>query len=286
MDIAAPGAHIYTTTLGGGTGYWSGTSFSSPFVAGAAAVVAGQNPTFSPDRVEQQLEATARDLGAAGRDTSFGSGRLDLASALGRKGPAVTSAGFGNDIAYRLKSMLSARLSYTADAPGCTAVLRVHTPNRYRVYAGTSGAAGTPSVLGPFDGKGWDGAQLPTGNYRWDLTVTKSGLSTTVSGAITVSQVWFRITGDLANSGTLSHNAYMISGPATFYVACRTSAAPGSFKLVVKEPNGIQQTAYSTTMSSTARFGGSGRLTVRQYGIHTLNVTATKGVSYTVTVVE
>jgi subtilisin family serine protease len=73
-----------------------GTSMSSPFVAGAAAVLRGAGLT--PQQTVDRLLATAKDLGAAGRDTKFGSGRVDLAKAIvGLSAPAGagTSAGSG-----------------------------------------------------------------------------------------------------------------------------------------------------------------------------------------------
>jgi serine protease len=61
-----------------------GTSTASPHVAGVAALVLasgilGKNPT--PGAVERHLEATARDLGASGRDRYYGAGLLDAAAA-------------------------------------------------------------------------------------------------------------------------------------------------------------------------------------------------------------
>ena len=51
-----------------------------------ASGVLGPHPT--PDAVEARLEATARDLGAEGRDGRYGWGLLDAESAT-RPGPPV-----------------------------------------------------------------------------------------------------------------------------------------------------------------------------------------------------
>jgi serine protease len=62
-----------------------GTSFASPHVAATAALViatGAAGPAPAPIDVERRIEATARDLGAAGYDTRYGSGLVDAAAAI------------------------------------------------------------------------------------------------------------------------------------------------------------------------------------------------------------
>lgn len=61
----------------------SGTSMATPVVAGAAALVWSQHPTWKPAQVREALEQTALDLGTAGRDNSYGFGRIRPWVALG-----------------------------------------------------------------------------------------------------------------------------------------------------------------------------------------------------------
>ncbi|MFN8525020.1 MAG: S8 family serine peptidase [Chloroflexota bacterium] len=63
------------TSSGCGTGA-VGTSFSQPGVAGAAVLAKSANPSFTPAQLQSFLETRALDLGAAGKDTFFGWGRL------------------------------------------------------------------------------------------------------------------------------------------------------------------------------------------------------------------
>jgi thermitase len=81
VALAAPGANILTTT-GGGYGYWNGTSFSSPLVAGVAALCFAVNPALTNAAVISILEQTADDIGAPGRDNSFGWGRVNAYRAV------------------------------------------------------------------------------------------------------------------------------------------------------------------------------------------------------------
>ena len=83
--LAAPGYGLTSTTIGGTSrGGLSGTSFASPIVAGAAALILSRKPTASVtpanNEVKNILRGTADNIGLAA--TSQGAGRLDLFRAL------------------------------------------------------------------------------------------------------------------------------------------------------------------------------------------------------------
>jgi thermitase len=82
IDLAAPGAGIWTTKKGGGYGAVSGTSFSSPATAAVAALVMAVDPSLSPAEVETILMENSEDLGTPGQDIYFGHGRIDAAAAV------------------------------------------------------------------------------------------------------------------------------------------------------------------------------------------------------------
>lgn len=85
--LFAPGTNVQSTLDGGSYGVGSGTSFSAPYVAGAAAVVKAAFPGVSSRDVVDRLLLTAADLGDAGVDITFGHGRLDLEAAMAPVGP-------------------------------------------------------------------------------------------------------------------------------------------------------------------------------------------------------
>ncbi len=58
----------------------AGTSMAAPHVAGAAAVLLSLG--LDQQQVVDRLLATATDIGASGRDSTYGAGRLDLAAAV------------------------------------------------------------------------------------------------------------------------------------------------------------------------------------------------------------
>lgn len=84
--VLAPGVNVRTTGDGFSTVVVSGTSFSAPMVAGAAALLLDKFPNLSGAQVVQILIDTAKDLGAPGHDTTFGAGLVDLAAALAPQG--------------------------------------------------------------------------------------------------------------------------------------------------------------------------------------------------------
>lgn len=82
VDISAPGTDILSTDIDGTYVTMSGTSMATPFVSGVAALILSKNPFLSPDEVENILLKSSKDLGAKGKDNSFGYGRVDAAAAL------------------------------------------------------------------------------------------------------------------------------------------------------------------------------------------------------------
>ncbi len=55
----------------------SGTSMATPFVAGTALLIMSKQPTWSPAQVQADIEGTAHDVGAPGKDNEWGAGLLD-----------------------------------------------------------------------------------------------------------------------------------------------------------------------------------------------------------------
>ena len=74
-DIAGPDG-VSTATYGPSAFY--GTSAASPHLAGAAALVKQRLPCYTPAQMKAFLETNVVDLGPAGKDNTFGSGRLSL----------------------------------------------------------------------------------------------------------------------------------------------------------------------------------------------------------------
>lgn len=86
-DLSAPGSNTSSTLACSGYTSLSGTSMSTPHVAGAAAILRSLRPDMSVDEVKAALMATSQDLGTPGMDNSFGAGRLDVAELVATYAP-------------------------------------------------------------------------------------------------------------------------------------------------------------------------------------------------------
>jgi thermitase len=82
VEVAAPGVDILSTWMGSSYNVISGTSMATPHAAGVAAIIAARNPNGTPQDWRNRLDATADDLGPAGRDVQFGFGRVNLYRAV------------------------------------------------------------------------------------------------------------------------------------------------------------------------------------------------------------
>ncbi|MFL6181846.1 MAG: S8 family peptidase [Actinomycetes bacterium] len=100
VDVIAPGEDILSadSTVADRSPtphvFASGTSMSSPVVAGVAALVLEQHPGWTPQQVEDQITSTTKDLGVNGRDPLYGYGLVDAAAAVGAAAPAPKKQNF------------------------------------------------------------------------------------------------------------------------------------------------------------------------------------------------
>lgn len=83
VELAAPGVSVMST-VPGGYAYYSGTSMATPHVVGVAALAWSQRLECSNDQLRQTLRLSAQDLGAAGRDNSYGYGLVQAKAAADR----------------------------------------------------------------------------------------------------------------------------------------------------------------------------------------------------------
>ncbi|MBD3355010.1 S8 family serine peptidase [Candidatus Woesearchaeota archaeon] len=77
-DVSAPGSRVVSYTIDGLISSKSGTSMSTPHVAGAAALLLQKNSSLDHYEIKSMLEENAVDLGDSGKDVEYGSGFVDV----------------------------------------------------------------------------------------------------------------------------------------------------------------------------------------------------------------
>jgi Big-like domain-containing protein/subtilase family protein/F5/8 type C domain-containing protein len=158
VDVAAPGAAIYTTSSGGGYGSVSGTSFSAPMTAGVYALMMAANPQLLPSQLDAALFSTAIDLGNAGKDPYYGYGRINA-------GEAVASVSTSTPLDTTLPSVSIASPAGGAVVKGLVPVDVTASDNigvtRVDLYAG--GKLVGSDAAAPY-GFSWDTSGVPDGS--------------------------------------------------------------------------------------------------------------------------
>jgi subtilisin family serine protease len=182
VTLSAPGTGIYTTSVGGAYGSWSGTSFASPLAAGVAALMMSANPSLDPSKVESLLYSSATDLGTAGRDIYFGYGRVNAAAAvtaaLGSTPPVDTTAPTVGITAPTGSSTVSGTTTVNVTAADNVGVSRVDLKVNNTVIASDTSA--------PY-------------SFSWDTKGVANGMAALIAVA-------YDAAGNQASSGTVSVN--------------------------------------------------------------------------------
>ncbi len=127
------GSQIRTTTNAQGTFVTvvNGTSFAAPQVSGAVALLAQAFPNLTGAQIVSLLLRTARDAGAAGTDSLYGRGILDIANAFSPQG-ATSLAGTATQVS--LSTLAGATSTAMGDAITGSSVGTVMLDGYQRAY--------------------------------------------------------------------------------------------------------------------------------------------------------
>ena len=167
VDVSAPGVSILTTTRGGGTNYWSGTSFSTPLTAGTLALIWSVNPAFAPNQVQQIIFDTVVDLGVAGWDQYYGWGRINAGAAVTLAKNTITS---GADIIPPTTSITSPANGATVSDATTISALASDSVGVTKVELWKDGNLFYTDTIFPYD-------------FIWDTTKETNGSHTLQSKA-------------------------------------------------------------------------------------------------------
>lgn len=216
VSLAAPGAGIWTTSMGGIYQGWDGTSFASPVAAGVAALMMAAAPWLDGAQVEQALFASAVGLGADGRDPWYGYGRVDAAAGvkaaraqvgmLDRQAPAVaiTSPAPSSSVSGMVAVAVSASDNVGVErvelkANGTVVGVATATPYSFSWYSSGVANGMNTLVATAFDRAGNPGVSVPVAlnvanlappqvnDTAAPLVKIDNPVAGTVSGAVNVS---------------------------------------------------------------------------------------------------
>ncbi|WP_234484086.1 S8 family serine peptidase [Noviherbaspirillum pedocola] len=188
VTLAAPG-DVWTTSNGGGYQEWMGTSFSSPLAAGVGALVMAANPSLTPDSIQNILQSTALDLGAAGKDIYFGYGRVDAAGAV----QAALSSKTTVDSTAPTASITAPTAGSTVSGVAPVSVSALDNVGVASVQLSVNGTVVATSTTAPF-------------SFSWDTTGVTNGSATLVATAYDAAGnagASAAVTVNVANASTL-----------------------------------------------------------------------------------
>jgi len=117
-DVCAPGVDVVSCDYGNIGGYttMSGTSMATPHNAGLMALLLSADSTLTPAQIDEILETTALDLGAAGKENIYGSGRIQALEAI--QAVIGTGIGGGSDPESTRSLVLSSAMPNPVSAAG------------------------------------------------------------------------------------------------------------------------------------------------------------------------
>ncbi|HKF20424.1 MAG TPA: S8 family serine peptidase [Candidatus Angelobacter sp.] len=230
IDVTAPGVDVLSLRAAGSllgpivdNDYTrlSGTSMATPHVAGTAALILSQHPTYAPEDVRQALRASASPIGTPGWDLQFGYGIVNATAALALPGVLeahISSPAGGTHLTS------AGVISGTAQGNGFDHyVLEYGTglaPTAW-VQIGTSSSPVVAGTLGTFDP-----TVVPDGVYtirltvfdaanrafsdRVELIVDYVAITTPVPPAVPVTAVEFKTGAQIAISGTATGPSFKV----------------------------------------------------------------------------
>lgn len=120
VELAAPGYQIDSTWHTSDTAYatQSGTSMSTPHVAGAAALVKASRPLLSNSQIRSELAASAEDRGSPGRDRDYGYGIPKPHKAMVNGAPVIETPSCSPSPAATSRTVSCALVATDVDSSG------------------------------------------------------------------------------------------------------------------------------------------------------------------------
>jgi len=238
VDVAAPGASIYSTLKDNGYGYKSGTSMASPHVAGLAALVfttvsdANGDGKLN-DEVRSRIETTCDDIGVSG----IGHGRINAAGAVGSVPVlpggitgSVTDAEDGSAISGA--AVTDGTRTALTDALGSYTIDNV-PPGSYQVVASKEGYQTSPLTVNVMSGT------TVVANFPLSQIIVPGS----ITGSVTDAEGGSPIVGAAVSDGT----RIVLTDAAGQYTI--NDVSPGSYQVIASK-EGYQTSSLTVNVLS------------------------------------
>ena len=250
---------------------WDGTSMATPHVSAVAALVWSANPLWTNVEIRNALDASAQDLGAAGRDVYYGYGLVQARAALTYLGydgttppdntaPTLTISSPANNSSFALGDAITFTASATDTEDGILSGSIVWKLSGVTLYTGAS----------------FTKNDLPVGTHTIEASVTDSG-GLTATGQVTVTVTQTSVQTLVATIVT-DKGSYINGEKVTVTVTVKDqngAVVPSASVSVKLTPPIGTSTTYSGTTSTTGVYSFTYRINTRKTGTGTYSLLAT-----------
>lgn len=191
LELSAPGFNIYSTKIANSYDSSNGTSFSSPIVAGTAALLKANNSSLTNVQLRTILRNTAVDIGSPGYDAATGYGLVNIYNGL--TGNIPNPQAFKNNTIYDVYNFPNpvksneTKFSFKSEERIDRIEIYIYDlkgREKVRIEADFSDPLPGTYTTGTWDCRDSNGNKLPNGTYLY--VIKSDSFKTPVKGKLTL----------------------------------------------------------------------------------------------------
>ncbi len=243
-DISAYGVDIYSIipSSQGGYKYDSGTSMASPVVAGIVALMKSKNPNATVAQIKNALYSTADDIGAKGKDSYTGYGRVNALNAVKAisGGTAITNNTTTNNTD---KSNTASTTTKTMTSP------TINSINSTSTYVSGTALKGVTIKVYNSNGKLIGSGKASTSTGKYSIKISKQTGGSTIK--VTASKTGYN--SKTATKTVLKRFTNSLTANTVYKTSTKISGKGSAYSTVKAYVNG-KQIGKSATVNSSRKY--------------------------------